>query len=453
MITKALKYLSSLRFTILLISLLGAMFMIGLWVPQIRLVKDLYLEWKASSPGLVAFLDTFGLTYIYTSPITITLWSLFFLNLSLVMWQRLPLIKSRIALTEKKIADPETAGGYAFRRSYPLPQGMSGDQVLVALAGQHYTLLGPATGFYGVKNRLAPIAFGLFHLSFFLILLGGIISMYTEFAGYVDLAQGEEFQGGAERYNKTPRPRLPKFGALPDAVFAVKSIEPHVVRNTPTGIDVRVVDQKGQVHAVDINTPYKTSHTSFVFKHLGMAPLLVVKDSAGKEVDAAYVKLDVVLGQKDRTALGGYQIEAIFYPNYGLEKGKPVTLNQEFKNPMFDLTVARDGKKLARGLVPKGGSLSFEGGRIELQDLTYWVRFYVIKQQGLEILYSGFALAVVGVIWRLLFFRREIIGAVREKDGALRLEVAARSEYYKSLAEDEFNQLFDTILGNRRSDQ
>jgi len=226
-----------------------------------------------------------------------------------------------------------------------------------------------------------------------------------------------------------------------------------VVRNTPTGIDVRLVDKQGQQHKVDINVPYKVNHSSFVFKHLGVAPFLVIKDAAGKKVDAAYVKLDVVLGKEDRIQLAGLTVRALFYPNYGIENGKPVTLNQEFKNPMFDLTIERDGKKLAQGFVPNHGRLEFPGGSIEIQDLIFWVRFYIIKQQGLEILYTGFTLAVIGVIWRLLFFRREIVGAIRQKDGVPHLVVGARSEYYKQLAEDEFNKLFDTILGYRRSDQ
>ena len=50
MINKLLKYLSSLRFTILLISLLGLIFAIGLWVPQQRLLKTIYLEWQRNSP-------------------------------------------------------------------------------------------------------------------------------------------------------------------------------------------------------------------------------------------------------------------------------------------------------------------------------------------------------------------------------------------------------------------
>ncbi|HEY5521615.1 MAG TPA: cytochrome c biogenesis protein ResB, partial [Desulfuromonadaceae bacterium] len=158
MAKKIIKYLSSLRFTILLISLLGLIFAIGLWVPQQRLLKSIYLEWQKNSPSLVAFLDALGLTTIYTSPITIALWLLFFLNLSLVLWQRLPLIKSRITLSDAKIADPVTAGGYSFRKLYPLPVDLDGEKIIGLLRKKRYTVLGDAGGFYGVKNRLAPIA-------------------------------------------------------------------------------------------------------------------------------------------------------------------------------------------------------------------------------------------------------------------------------------------------------
>src|SRR6185369_5285714 len=130
MFNKLLKYLSSLRFTILLICLLGLIFAIGLWVPQQRLLKTIYLEWQRNSPDLVAFLDALGLTTIYTSPITITLWLLFFLNLSLVLWQRWPIIKTRITLSDARIADPVTAGGYPFRCTFPLPSDQDGEKII-----------------------------------------------------------------------------------------------------------------------------------------------------------------------------------------------------------------------------------------------------------------------------------------------------------------------------------
>ena len=121
----------------------------------------------------------------------------------------------------------------------------------------------------------------------------------------------------------------------------------------------------------------------------------------------------------------------------------------EFNNPVFFIAAEQDGKKVAEGLVPKNGTLEFAGYRLEMRDMPFWVRFYVVKQRGLSILYAGFAIATIGVIWRLLFYRREIIGAVRELDGVRCLVVAGRSEYYKSLAEDEFAKLFGEMFGER----
>jgi hypothetical protein len=442
---KLIKYLSSLRFTILLIGLLGAIFAVGLWIPQQRLLKTIYLEWQKNSPNLVAVLDALGLTTIYTSPITITLWLLFFLNLSLVLWQRIPVVRSRIALSDTKISDPATAGSYPFHGSYPLPHGLDGDGVIARLRHCRYTVLGDATGFYGVKNRLAPIAFMLFHLSFFLILLGGITSVYTEFIGYLDLAQGESFQGELTRYNESPSPKIPVIGDPPHASFTVRSIVPRVVHNTPTGISVLLVDKSGTTHDVDINRPYKADHASFVFKHLGVSPLFVLTDAAGKETGGAYVKLDVLTMKPDHFAMGGYTFTATFYPDYVLENGKRATRSMEFNNPVFFIRVDQGGKKIGEGLVPKNGILEFSGNRLQMRDLPFWVRFYVVKQRGLSILYAGFAIATIGVIWRLLFYRREIVGAVRQQDGRPCLVVAGRSEYYKNLAEDEFTKLFQGI--------
>ncbi len=447
MSNKAVKYLSSLRFTIVLIGLLGVIFALGLCVPQKRLLKEIYFAWQKNSPSLVAFLDALGLTTIYTSPITITLWLLFFLNLSLVLWQRWPVIKGRITLSSKRIADPATAGGYPFRRSYPMPADLDGKAVVANIQKRGFAVLGDAGGFYAVKNRLSPIAFMLFHVSFFLILLGGLISVYTEFIGYLDLTQGESFQGELSRYNASPRPKMPEFGSPPSASFSVQSIVPHVKHNTPTGIDVTLVDSLGKTHLVDINRPYSTASTSFVFKHLGVSPLFVLKDAAGKDLVGAYVKLDVLQMMPDHFALGGFSFTATFYPDYVSEQGKRATRDMEFNNPVFFIVAERDGKKVAEGLVPKGGALELPGCRLEMREMPFWVRFYVVKQRGLAILYSGFALATFGVIWRLLFFRRELIGAVREEEGVRCLVVAGRSEYYKSLAEDEFAKLFGAVLG------
>ncbi|NTW89236.1 MAG: cytochrome C biogenesis protein ResB, partial [Desulfobulbaceae bacterium] len=265
--------------------------------------------------------------------------------------------------------------------------------------------------------------------------------------GYLDLAQGESFHGELNRYNASPSPKMPEIGSPPAVSVTVKSVVPRVKQNTPTGISILLVDDRGRTHEVDINRPYTSEHTSFVFKHLGVSPLFVIKDSSGKEIEGAFVKLDVLKGRPDRFTMAGFTFTATFYPDYVLDEGKRATRTMEFNNPVFFITAEQYGKKIAEGLVPKNGALEFAGYRLEMPEMPFWVRFYVVKQRGLSILYAGFAIATIAVIWRLLFFRREIIGAVREQDGVLCLVVAGRSEYYKSLAEDEFDKMFGEITG------
>jgi hypothetical protein len=447
MLKKFLKYLSSLKFTIVLICLLGATFIVGLWVPQQRLVKDIYLQWHRNSPRLVETLDAFGLTTIYTSPITITLWGLFFLNLALVLWQRMPVVRHRIAISDAKIVAPENAAGYLYQACFPLPAALDGATLLAQLRKRRYKVLGDESGFYAVQNRFAPVAFLLFHISFYLVLLGGLISVYTEFVGYLDIAQGESFQGELSSYNASPAVKLPAVGSPPRVSFAVTSITPQVVHNTPTSISVLLLDGDKQTHEVGINTPYVTGATSFVFKHLGMAPHFVLKDGAGKELENALVKLDVLRMKPDKVDFGGYQLTATFYPDFVMDAGKRATRSMEFNNPTFFVVAERNGKKVGEGLIPKNGSLEFDGNRLEMQELRYWVRFYVITEHGLPILYFGFAVACIAVIWRLIFYKRELVGAVRGTGAARSLVLAGRSEYYKSLAEDEFNKLFGKITG------
>ena len=448
MFKKVIKYLSSLRFTVWLISLLCFIFLLGLWIPQKHLVKDWYFQWKTSAPNMVAFLDALELTDIYTSPITLTLWGFFFLNLSLVMWQRLPLIKSRIALTENKIIYPAQAGSYPFRLTIPIPEGVAGAAPLNYLRSKGYAIIENGPLFYGVRNRLSPIAFGLFHISFFLILIGGLISVYTEFYGYLDLAEGESFQGEVDRYSMLPAPpSFPKIGSTPKVSFTVAKIEPQVSGMTETGLKVTLVDARQHKHILDINRPYNVDSTTFVLKSLGMAPLFVLKDKTGKEIDGAYERLDCLKGRKDRFTLGGFDFKAKFYPDYVLEQGKAATRSLEFNKPVFLLTVEQGTKKIAEGSITRGGELAFDGYRLEMRELPYWVRFNVVKEQGIPVLYAGFAIASLAIIWRLLFFRREIVGAFRGEGSDFQLEVAARSEYYKSLAAEEFTKLFSDMMG------
>ena len=161
------------------------------------------------------------------------------------------------------------------------------------------------------------------------------------------------------------------------------------------------------------------------------------------------MKLHVMGGKEDVFSLAGFHFRAIFYPDYYINNGVPASHSPEFKNPVFIIAVERQGKPVTNGTVARDGALAFADYQLVLKDLPYWVSFSVFKEQGLSIIYAGFALASLAVIWRFIFYRRELIGTVRDEDGVRLLVVAGRSEFYKSLTEDEFTCLFNKLLKNK----
>jgi hypothetical protein len=159
--------------------------------------------------------------------------------------------------------------------------------------------------------------------------------------------------------------------------------------------------------------------------------------------------MSTVRSKEDDFLLAGFQFRAHFYPDYILKNGAAATRSGEFKNPVFVIDVEREGKRIAQGTISPKGTLPFAGYQLVLQDMPLWVRFSVFKEYGISAVFAGFAIASLAVMWRFLLYRREIIGAVREERGERHLVVAGRSEFYKSLAEDEFTILFTKLSANR----
>jgi hypothetical protein len=110
-------------------------------------------------------------------------------------------------------------------------------------------------------------------------------------------------------------------------------------------------------------------------------------------------------------------------------------------DPAFHLTVMKDLETIISGTIRKGESLEFDGHSILFSDLTYWVKFYVVKEHGLGIIYSGFVLMVLALVIRFLFFRREVKGVIEDGN----LYIGGSGEFYPALFGDEFKRLVGDI--------
>jgi hypothetical protein len=118
-----------------------------------------------------------------------------------------------------------------------------------------------------------------------------------------------------------------------------------------------------------------------------------------------------------------------------------VRQNREIINPAFRVAVFKGKHFITAKVLRPGETLDFDGFNIVFSDFTYWVKFYIVGEYGLSIIYAGFALMTVALFVRFIFFRRDIRGFL--EDG--RLHISGRGEFYPALFDEEFAGLINNM--------
>ncbi len=425
-----LKLLKSYRFTIFIIIALVIVFFLGVLIPQKRLLgKDEYLVWKTREPQLVQFLEFFGLTDIYNSVFTVILWILFFLNLFFIMVARIPLILRRVF--KKPVFEEEIFQGALTRLD------VSMDAFINTLLKRGYRVERWDGRFYAIKNRYSPLMTILFHMSFLLLLAGALITFYTSFRAYADVAEGETFTGEYKIL------RRPLKGDIPNITFTVLYVKPTYYQGTiPTGLEVRVFDDDGE-SLIEINRPYNREGLSFLVKKIDVAPLFILRDDKGKELDGAYVKLNILQGGRDSFEMGDYRFRVYFFTDYddrvsfskerdelGLQAGPLSTgplKTLEIKNPAIEISVFKGSELLNKKIIKIGEAIRFDNQSLLFADLKYWVRFYVVGEKGIVFIITGSVFIILSLTLRFLFPRKEISGFEDDQG----LCIFTRSDFFK----------------------
>jgi hypothetical protein len=367
---------------------------------------------------------------VYRSPLAAVLWSVFFLNLAVVMARRIPVVRARVRI-DGPIPDPAAGNGFSFRQRL---EGAPADVAAVAafFRARGFAVHADGDRVRAVRNRHAPAATLLFHLSFFLVAAGALVSAATRFEGNVDLGAGEEFTGALAQY--APAPTLPRFGGAPRIRFLVEGIEQEVEGDVPVAIRVHLRDEHLLRQTIEVNRPYEVGSTSVVFRNLGIAPALVVTDAAGNERFAGFIRLNVLQDRADRFDLLGLRFTARFYPDHVRDAGGDRSRSQDPGNPVLALTAEAPSGKSVSALLAQGERMELGPYTLTFADWRYWTRLYVRSERGLAVVWAGFALGALALVWRLLFFRREYVASVAA-DGEAWL--AGRAEYYRALFADE----------------
>jgi hypothetical protein len=306
-------------------------------------------------------------------------------------------------------------------------------RVRAVLERMGYRVSGASAGAtWGVKHRLALLGFPLFHASFFLLLAGGVQLYLTRHVTTVIAAEGVEVasNGGAIA-------RRAPLGPPAPVRLALERVDVTLGQGRP--LDLRAaVAIDGEPAVTSVNHPATRGPLTVLVERAGVAPVLWLTDAQGFTVDRVLAPAARSDGFPVRLSLGGGDVAVSIQP-IPLGAGFPERAAL-FTAPVR-LQVFEAGEQAFEGAVRPGERIPVGARTLTVQEVRYWASFRLVHEHGGALLVVGFVLAVVGITWRMVFFRREVL--VASGPGGTR--VAGRGELFPARFREELEVIRDLL--------
>lgn len=441
---RLLRLFTSVKTTAVLLAVLAVLLFLNVVVPQESLLGAEEFAALVGQGGWNRFfLVTLGLGRLSTSPVFIAVLAVFYLNLALVLAGRLRPTLAKLKVRRRSEAGLVAWSGTEGALQAPLPPEWSAAHVVDTLRGYGYRVerVGERV-FWGLKHRTAALGFLLFHLSFFLLFGGGLLLYLTRFVGDAVATEGQELST-----ESTSVRRMPLLGGVPRLRLQVEEVTPRLEQGEPVYLGVRFrFLPSGVEQEARINHPAEWGPVKVLVAKAGVTAVLWLQDGRGFTLDRVAVPVDVrpdvpaVVPVDDGRYLVSIDSVPIgpSFPHREDLPGRPITVSVVRQG---DREVGTPAETAFEGTLRPGESASLGGDRLELVELRYWVSVQVVSERGGGVLIAGFVVGVLGLVWRLMLYRREV--AVVWDGETLRL--VGHSEYFPERFRDELEAIWGTF--------
>jgi len=317
------------------------------------------------------------------------------------------------------------------------------------------------TRLFAVRRDLGQWGVLVFHLTFFLLFLGGMGSFLTRFTGYLELAPGESFVEKFDNYlQKTPKPLL--FEADNEFKLVLEEInlsywKPGEVRQRAAVL--KVIDSSGAVDTkkVSVNNPLSIANVKvYQGSRHGFVAGLQVTDQVGTTA-TGHVRF-LLAEQK-----GPELITWVRLPGTVLDlklelysdmvrdiEGLEDFYSSRFTGSLMKVSSAEyGGDPVYHGVVFGGGNLTVEGLDVQFVSLKPFTSFIITRDYGVPVIYTGFVCLLVSLFMTYFWVpERYWITAVPEGT-ASSVYVGGNTDRYKESFRERFAVLvreFEEVL-------
>jgi cytochrome c biogenesis protein len=299
-----------------------------------------------------------------------------------------------------------------------------------------------ATYLYGDRNRWVKLATLLTHLGLVLFLVAAAVTSRFGFEQGLVVAEGESL---------TVQPiGTPDLLLVRNEAFEAPGFETGAPSDFTTHL---VVYQNGQPVAdkvIRVNDPLEVGGFTFHQNGFGPAPDVVIRDAQGKPLWTGPIPMTEQAAGSPfaEIAVPGREDVALQLLLRRLDDGRGVLLVLPFANAGTN----EDGTPAIVGLEPLaltvGESATAEGTdfSVELRGFGEFTLLIAKRDPGKEIVWTAFALLIVGLLITFWMPRRRVWGRL-DPDG--RLHLVVRADRYVDVTR-EFGGLLDDLVATRR---
>lgn len=422
--------LVSMRTTALLIAVLAGFLVVNVLVPQRTTSPDAFDRLARSGPIARFLMVDVGLGDLATSPPFVAALALFFVNLAAVLVDRIGITARRLRFSPPTDAQVSALASGGIEGAAPGERRAAAARAVLETLGYRTLEVGPSA-LWGVKHRWALAGFPLFHAAFFVLAAGGVLLYLTRDVVTVLAAEGQTVSSG-----RGGVVRRSPLGAPAPIELTVLGVEVDLESGKPVELASTLRLGAGPVaeQVSRINRPAVWGDLTVLTEGAGVAPVLWLVDGSGAIVDRVAV---LAAGRGDSPAritfLEG-AVEALVDP---VRLGPGFPERRALPSAPIRIVVRDRGRVVHDGELRPGGAVEVGGGSLRLHELRYFVGLRLVSERGGAWLVAGFLLSVLGIVWRMVWHRREL--AITWGDG--RFRIGGRSEYYPRRFRGELEQV------------
>ncbi len=386
--------LKSLKLSLGLLLVLLPLIVLGNILPQEgRLHPSEMLAWQLDHPILSKFCSAIGLFHIYTS--------LWFLLLTILLFTNLLLTTCDLYKSTWRKAQGLHRYSDSGLAMHVLAHIRLGPDCLAtiatALQKRRYRITRVGGELYARKAWAGIWGGTILHIGLAVIVLGGLISGFTRFTGFLELASGQKVSETPSSYLQF-RKGLFFPGNRPELTIGVEDIRVEAKGRKRTVISRVQIDEHGAhvlTKSIRMNNPLRYKDlTIYQSNAAGPALLFAFVNDIG--MDIGYVHLPSHnFPQETSFAIPGTSAKA------------KIEMHAPPASP--SITIEDNGIPIFSGPVTLGQTVDIGPlGKLRLMAIKKWTGLIVVYDYAVPIIFLGFFLAVSGVVLLTLLDPREI---------------------------------------------